>query len=471
MLSGVKRFISVQAQKLNASLLETDPQISEIIKLEQQRQFKNIVLIASENFTSKAVMEALGSVMNNKYSEGYPGARYYGGNQYIDMAENLCRQRALEAYRLSPQNWGVNVQALSGAPANFYVYTAVLGPHERMMALDLSHGGHLSHGFRTETKKVSATSIYFENLPYRVNIDTGIIDYDKLEENAMLYRPKLIVGGFSAYPREYDFKRMREICDKVGALFLYDMAHISGLVAGGVCKQDPFDFADIVTTTTHKSLRGPRGAMIFYRRGSKKDKKGNDIPYDLEQKIDFSVFPGHQGGPHNQTITALAVALKLAQAPEFKEYQVQVLKNAKTLAQKLKDLGFDLATGGTDNHLVLVDLRNKGIDGARVEKVLEYSSMAINKNTIPGDKSAMIPFGLRLGTPAMTSRGFTEPDFERVAEFISRGVDIASHLKQKAPGKKLADFNEFLGSQQFEEIEKLKEDVEGLATSFPTIGY
>jgi glycine hydroxymethyltransferase len=302
---------------LKKTLQQSDQQLFKILQLERQRQNTSICLIASENFTSSSVYELLGSCFQNKYSEGYPLKRYYGGNQYIDQMELLCQKRALEAYRLN-QDWGVNVQALSGAPANLYTYAALLKPHERIMGLDLPHGGHLSHGYQTPTKKISFISSYFETLPYRLDTKTGLIDYDKMEELALLYRPKILIGGASAYARLIDYKRMREIADKAGALLMVDMAHLSGIVAAG-CIPSPFEYADIVTTTTHKSLRGPRGAMIFF----KKDDRG------LEEKINFSVFPGHQGGPHNQTIAALATALLQAQTPEFKVYQEQVLENAK----------------------------------------------------------------------------------------------------------------------------------------------
>lgn len=466
---ALKRFISVAAQKLNQSLKETDPEFTRILELEKQRQKSSIVLIASENFTSTAVLETVGSVMTNKYSEGYPGARYYGGNEFIDMAENLCRDRALQAFRLNPSEWGVNVQPLSGSPCNFYVYTALLGPHERMMALDLPHGGHLSHGFRTDLRKVSATSIYFESLPYRVDENTGIVDYDRLEANAKLYRPKLIVGGGSAYSRDFDYERMRKICNEVNAVFMYDMAHTSGIVAADVGLKDPFKYADIVTTTTHKSLRGPRGAMIFYRKGYKKDKKGQDVLLDFESKIDSAVFPGHQGGPHNHTISALAVALKLATQPEYKEYQAQVLKNAKSFVKDLQGLGFSIVTGGTDNHLMLVDLRNQGIDGARLERTLELINIASNKNTIPSDKSALTPSGIRFGTPAMTSRGFIEKDFKVVADFILKAANIAKEVKAQNPNAKLPEFTQELKSHQ--NLSKYKKEVEDFASSFPTIGF
>ncbi|KAK9819885.1 hypothetical protein WJX72_003580 [[Myrmecia] bisecta] len=455
---------------LNQGLEEIDPELYDIIEHEKSRQYKGLELIPSENFTSASVMEAVGSVMTNKYSEGYPGARYYGGNEFIDMAERLCQKRALEAFRLDPAKWGVNVQSLSGSPSNFQVYTALLQPHDRIMALDLPHGGHLSHGYQTDTKKISAVSIFFETFPYRLNEQTGIIDYDMMEANAALYRPKLIVAGASAYTRHYDYPRMRAVADKHNAYLLADMAHISGLVAAGVVPS-PFDYADVVTTTTHKSLRGPRGAMIFYRKGVRKtDKKGKEIPYDLENKINFAVFPGLQGGPHNHTISGLACALKQAATPEFKQYQEQVLRNAQALAEGLQERDYTLVSGGTDNHIVLADLRPKGIDGSRVERVLELAHIAANKNTVPGDVSAMVPGGLRMGAPALTSRGFIEPDFKKVAEFVDRAVGITLDLKKQA-GPKLKDFKEMLEKDVPAPIAELKQDVEDFAMQFPTIGF
>ncbi len=372
------------AKALNKPLNETDPELWDIMEKEKIRQRDSLVLIASENFTSKSVFDALGSVMSNKYSEGYPGARYYGGNEQIDKAELLCQKRALEAFNLDPEKWGVNVQSLSGSPANFQAYAAVLAPHDRIMALDLPHGGHLSHGYQTDNKKISAVSVFFETFPYRLNETTGVIDYDKMEENAKLYRPKLIVAGASAYARLIDYERMRKVADNSGAYLLSDMAHISGLVSAGVIPS-PFDHSDIVTTTTHKSLRGPRGAMIFYRKGVRStNKKGEVTLYDLENKINFSVFPGSQGGPHNHTISALATALKQALTPEYKAYQLQVLQNSKRFADVLMKLGYTLVSGGTDNHLLLVNLKKSknGLDGARVERVLELANIATNKNTM-----------------------------------------------------------------------------------------
>ncbi|KAG5017065.1 hypothetical protein JHK85_023201 [Glycine max] len=445
-------------KQLNAPLEVVDPEIADIIELEKARQWKGLELIPSENFTSVSVMQAVGSVMTNKYSEGYPGARYYGGNEYvsltfciymyIDMAETLCQKRALEAFRLDPAKWGVNVQPLSGSPANFHVYTALLKPHERIMALDLPHGGHLSHGYQTDTKKISAVSIFFETMPYRLNESTGYIDYDQMEKSATLFRPKLIVAGASAYARLYDYER---VCDKQKAILLADMAHISGLVAAGVIPS-PFDYADVVTTTTHKSLRGPRGAMIFYRKGVKEiNKQGKEVLYDYEDKINQAVFPGLQGGPHNHTITGLAVALK----------------------QALSERSYELVSGGTENHLVLVNLKNKGIDGSRVEKVLEAVHIAANKNTVPGDVSAMVPGGIRMGTPALTSRGFVEEDFVKVAEFFDAAVKIAVKIKGESKGTKLKDFLATIeSSSTFQsEIAKLRLDVEEYAKQFPTIGF
>ncbi|KAF9998510.1 glycine hydroxymethyltransferase shm1 [Entomortierella chlamydospora] len=461
-----------QKELLNRPLKEQDPEMYKIIELEKKRQRDSIVLIASENFTSRSVMGALGSILQNKYSEGYPGARYYGGNENIDMSERLCQKRALEAFDLNPEEWGVNVQPLSGAPANLYVYGALLKPHERLMGLDLPHGGHLSHGYQIPNKKISMVSAYFETLPYEIDRETGLIDYDALEKNSKLYRPKIIIAGASAYPREIDYPRMRKIADECGAYLMSDMAHISGLVSAGVLKS-PFPYSDIVTTTTHKSLRGPRGALIFYRKGIRgTDKKGNPIKYDLEEPINQSVFPGHQGGPHNHTIGALAVALKQTKTQTFKEYQEQVLKNSKAFAEAFTKLGYNLSSGGTDTHLILVDLRSKGIDGSRVERVLELVNIASNKNTVAGDKSAMNPGGIRVGTPAMTSRGLTEKDFGQVAAFIDRAVVITKNLKAQTPGKLISDFKKFVNDgSQIPEIQTLKKDVADFARKFPTAGF
>ena len=408
--------------------------------------------------------------MSNKYSEGYPGARYYGGNQHIDEVELLCQKRALQAFNLDSERWGVNVQCLSGSPANLQVYQAIMPVHGRLMGLDLPHGGHLSHGYQTPQKKISAVSTYFETMPYRVDLETGIIDYDTLEKNAQLFRPKVLVAGTSAYCRLIDYGRMRKIADSVGAYLVVDMAHISGLIAAGVIPS-PFEFADIVTTTTHKSLRGPRGAMIFFRKGvrSTDAKTGKQTLYDLENPINFSVFPGHQGGPHNHTITALTVALKQAASPEFKQYQKQVIDNAKALEHTFKTLGYKLVSDGTDSHMVLLDLRSFALDGARVEAVLEQINIACNKNSIPGDKSALTPCGIRIGTPAMTSRGFGTADFERVAKYIDAAVKICKDVQGALPkeANKLKDFKAKVAGGEVAAINSLRAEIATWSSSFP----
>ncbi|KAK7408287.1 Serine hydroxymethyltransferase, cytosolic [Neonectria punicea] len=457
-------------EMLEKSLVDTDPEVASIMKDEIQRQRESIILIASENITSRAVFDALGSPMSNKYSEGYPGARYYGGNQHIDQVELLCQRRALEAFHVDSEKWGVNVQCLSGSPANLQVYQAIMPPHGRLMGLDLPHGGHLSHGYQTPQRKISAVSTYFETMPYRVDLDTGIIDYDTLEKNAQLYRPKILVAGTSAYCRLIDYARMRKIADSVGAYLVVDMAHISGLVAAKVIPS-PFLYADVVTTTTHKSLRGPRGAMIFFRKGvrSVNPKTGAETLYDLENPINFSVFPGHQGGPHNHTITALAVALKQASTPDFKIYQEKVVSNAKTLENTFKTLGHKLVSDGTDSHMVLIDLRQHSLDGARVEAVLEQINIACNKNSIPGDKSALTPCGIRIGTPAMTSRGFGEKEFERVAKYIDDSIKICKEVQGALPkeANKLKDFKAKVAGGEVEKINELRKEIAAWCISFP----
>ena len=317
--------------------------------------------------------------------------------------------------------------------------------------------------------RISAVSTYFETFPYRVNLETGIIDYDALETNAEMYRPKCLVAGTSAYCRLIDYKRMRQIADKVGAYLIVDMAHISGLIAAGVIPS-PFEYADVVTTTTHKSLRGPRGAMIFFRKGVRgTDKAGKDILYDLEGPINFSVFPGHQGGPHNHTITALAVALKQVDSPEFKQYQEQVIKNAKALENEFKSIGHKLVSDGTDSHMVLLDLRPKSLDGARVEAVLEQINIACNKNSIPGDKSALTPCGIRIGAPAMTTRGMGEEEFKQIARYIDQTITLCKKIQGELPkeANKLKDFKAKVASDTVPEILALRKEVGAWASVFP----
>nr|XP_022916949.1 serine hydroxymethyltransferase isoform X1 [Onthophagus taurus] len=456
---------------LNSNVWDSDPELFDMMKNEKKRQMRSLELIASENFTSLPVLQCLSSCLHNKYSEGLPGQRYYGGNEFIDEVEILAQKRALQAFRLKPEKWGVNVQSLSGSPANFQVYTAIAEPHGRIMGLDLPDGGHLTHGFQTPSKKISATSLFFESMSYKVDPNTGLIDYEFLAKMARQFRPKVIVAGVSCYSRQLDYKKFRSICDEVGAYLFSDMAHIAGLVAAGVTS-DPFEYSDVVTTTTHKSLRGPRAAMIFYRKGVRStNAKGENIMYDLESKINQAVFPGLQGGPHNNAIAAIATAMKQAQSPEFIQYQKQVIANARRLAEGLVSKGYDIATGGTDVHMLLVDLRKIGLSGAKAEKILEDISIACNKNTVPGDKSALNPSGFRLGTPAITTRGFTEKDVDRVVDFIDRGLKLGLEISVIS-GPKLVDYKKVIESNEEikGKIALLKKEVEEFCEKFPLPG-
>jgi glycine hydroxymethyltransferase len=362
-----------------------------------------ITLIASENYTSDDVDKAVGSKFANKYSEGYPGKRYYKGQVNTDQIETLAQERALKLFGLSKKNWAVNVQALSGSPMNTAVYFALLNPGDTIMGMALTAGGHLTHGH-----KVSLSGKYFNSVQFGVDAKTESIDYAEVEKIAQENKPKIIVAGFTAYPRKVDWKKFREIADKVGAYLLVDMSHIAGLVAGKAYPA-PFAYADIVTTTTHKTLRGPRGAMIFSRVDDRK----------LNEKIDKAVFPGLQGGPHMNNIAGIAVALGEAQSPKFKTYAKQVIKNAQTMAKTFQKLGYHVVSGGTDSHLLLVDvwMDGKGLTGEQAATVLEQNGIVVNKNTVPGEKRTPFdPSGLRLGSAAETTRGWKEKDFIKCAQ-------------------------------------------------------
>lgn len=384
-----------------------DKQIEKLIKAEKIRQKSVVNLIASENYVSKDVLLALGSELTNKYAEGYSGKRYYGGNVVVDKVEDLAGERALKLFGLKPTEWHVNTQALSGSPANLAVYVGLLEKGDKVMGMSLDHGGHLTHGH-----KVSATGKFFTQVPYGVSKDSQVLDYDNLRDIALREKPKMIIAGFTAYPRIIDWKKFREIADVCGAYLMVDMSHIAGLVAGGVYPS-PFPYADVVTTTTHKTLRGPRGALIFSRIDAR----------ELYKKIDKAVFPGLQGGPHMNQTAAIAVALKEAVAPAFKKYAQQIVKNAAALANELSRLGWRIISGGTDSHLILVDvwMDGKGMGGKEANDKLEAAGIIVNKNGIPYDTRPPVdPSGIRLGTAGETTRGRKEKDMVKLAQKIDK---------------------------------------------------
>ncbi len=383
---------------MRTALEQYDPQIYELIRQEEARQSGSIRLIPSENYVSRAVMMASSSCLTNKYAEGYPGRRYYEGQQVTDLIEKVAQDRAKKVFKADH----ANVQPYSGSVANLAAYAALIEPHDTIMGMSLVHGGHLTHGW-----KVSLTSKFFNSVSYEINTETGRLDYDKIRDLAKKHHPKVIISGATAYPRMIDFEIFGQIAKEVGAYHVSDIAHIAGLVVAGIHKS-PVPYADIVSTTTHKTLRGPRGGMLLCRA-------------EHADKVDRAVFPGLQGGPHMHTLTAVAVALAEADTPEFVAYARQIVKNAKALAEKLLEYGFNLVSGGTDNHLMLIDLRSKGIPGKKLAKALDRARIVTNYNTVPGDTAPPFnPSGLRLGTPAITTRGMKESEAQQIATFIHR---------------------------------------------------
>jgi glycine hydroxymethyltransferase len=390
-------------------IAKTDPETAAAMELELNRQRNHLELIASENFVSPAVMSAMGSHLTNKYAEGYPGKRYYGGCEFVDIVENLAIERAKAIFGADH----ANVQPHSGAQANTAVYFAMLQPGDTIMGMNLAHGGHLTHG-----SPVNISGKYFRIVPYGVDLETGYIDYDQLLNLAKEHKPRMIVAGASAYPRTIDFQKFREIADEVGAYLMVDMAHIAGLVAAGL-HPNPVPYADFVTTTTHKTLRGPRGGMILCKEAYAK-------------AVDKAIFPGTQGGPLMHVIAAKAVSFKEAMEPSFKEYQNQIVKNAAALAEGLMEEGMQLVSGGTDNHLMLVDLRKQNVTGKDAEKLLDKVRITANKNTIPNDpQSPFVTSGIRLGTPAVTTRGMKEADMKQIAKAIRLAVEDFDNNKDQ----------------------------------------
>lgn len=447
-------------------LQKQDPEIYELIKQEEQKQQYKLSMIPSENFSSPAVREALASVYVHKYAEGYPRKRYYEGNQFTDNLEELCQRRARQAFSL-PDDWHVNVQPLAGANSNLAVYNALLETGDTILSMYLPDGGHLSHGWSFPEqdekglqgqveqsiylggkRKVSIVSKIFNVVQYKVEPATRLFDYKKLMAIAKEYRPKMIISGGTAYPREIDYDALHDIAKEVGAYYLADIAHEAGLVAAGANKS-PVGKADVVTFTTHKTIRGPRGAVILCRG-------------DLADKIDYGVFPGLQGGPFEHTIAALAVCFKEACTPAFKEYAFQVVKNAQRLAQRFMEKGYDVVSGGTDKHLVLIDMRSKNLSGRNPAKALDQAGIIMNRNSVPNETgSPMNPSGLRMGTPTITTRGMKEPEMDQIAEWVDRVITIVKpdcNLKPAAFEEKI---------KNIPELEKISAEVKSLCLKYP----
>lgn len=432
---------------------QQDWEIYDLIKQEEFRQKEGLELIPSENYVSQAVLEASGSIFTNKYSEGYPGKRYYGGNFVVDKLETLCQKRALDLF--AAQGYRVNVQAYSGSPANIAVYNALLQFGDTVLSLELAQGGHLTHG-----SPVNFSGRAFKFIHYPLNPETEQIDYGVVERLALEHKPKIVLSGFTAYPRKIDFAKFHEIAKKVGAISMADISHISGLVASGV-HASPFSFTDIVTTTTHKTLRGPRAAMIFSKE-------------EFADKIDKAIFPGSQGGPHEHTIAAIAIALREAKEESFKTYASQIIKNTQALAESLLANDIKLVSGGSDNHLLLVDLRQYGVGkGIFIEKALDAAHITVNKNTVPNDTSSpFYPSGIRLGTPALTTRGFKEVEMREVGVLISEiihafaGTELPTEKQERMEAVK--GFEELI--KNHEVIIQVGKKVRNLAISFPVPG-
>lgn len=431
----------------------TDPKIYRLIKEEEKRQEEVLEMIPSENYTSKAVMEALGSVLTNKYSEGYAKKRYYQGNKFIDEVELLAEERAKKLFGVSY----VNTQPYSGSPANTAVYFALLNPKDKIMGLSLAFGGHLTHG-----SPVSFSGKYFTIVSYTLN-NKGLLDYDEIEKIALKEKPKIIVCGATAYPRIIDFKKFAEIADKVGAYLLADISHITGLIVAGV-HPSPAAYADIIMTTTHKTLRGPRGAMIMAtNKGLKKDP-------ELGNKISKAIFPGLQGGPHDNQTAAIAVSLLEAGKPEFKKYGAQIVKNAKVLAKELIKYGFNLISGGTENHLILIDLTNKKVNGAIAALALEVAGIVVNKNAVPDDKMPpFYPSGIRLGTPAITTRGMKEKEMVKIGKWIDEVIDEVKNYQLPNDKEQRSLFWKEFKTKiiKNKKLLKISKEVKSLCSKFP----
>ena len=397
------------------ALQKTDSTVYKIVTSEEKRQGEYLAMIPSENYVSSAVREAVGSVLMNKYAEGQALRRYYQGNINVDAIELECKQRVLKAFGLSADKWGVNVQAHSGSPANLAVYVGLVPLGSHMMGMYLPDGGHLSHGWELPDKKISFTSMVWQWQPYHVDPKTQVFNYEQIRKQAKKWKPKMLVSGGTAYPREINHKAMGSIAKEVGAYYLADVSHEAGLIAAGV-NSSPFKYADVVMMTTHKTLRGPRGAILIARK-------------ELIEKIDFAVFPSLQGGPHEHTIAGIAVAVKEMMTPAFKKYAAQILANAQVLVQELKVAGYDIVSGGTDKHLVLVDLRKQSLSGWVAAWAMEFAGIILNRNTVPYDTaSPYYPSGLRMGTPALTSRGMKEREMKKIAGWI---IQVLDHVKDE----------------------------------------